>query len=246
MHVPAAHRGHGVGDAGEQPYRLLAHVVVAQARTLDHRAGDHVFVRPIAARDRQRLPRAALAVLGPAGGVALRRRQHRGRSQPGNAAAQVEQDQPDCPADGGVGAETRPEAAVAAVQADLRRIRAVDDHQRCDAVHRALHAVHVERLLQDQRQTAQHHRQVLGTAAGHHRMQRDIAHGRDIHRRRYRPDHLGCIAPRAGEHPVEACLRRRHHRQAVAPRLVEEELERIERRRCAHCAVSFAALTTLV
>ena len=105
------------------------------------------------------------------------------------------------------------------------RVRAVDDHERRDAVHRALHAVHVELVAQHELEPAQHHRQVFRLAARHQRVDRDGAHRRRLHRGRHAADQLIGIARRACEHPSHARFRRRDDGQAVRPRLFEEELE---------------------
>ncbi len=238
MHVPRAERRHRVRDAREQALGLLVRVVVAEARALDHRARDHVVVRVIAARRRERFPRAALDVLGEARGIAQRRCEDGGRGNAGDAAAQVHQHEPDRAADRCVRAKARAETAVAAVNADLSRVRPIHDHERRDTVHRALHAVQVELVAQHDFEPAEHDGQVFGLAARHQRVDRDRAHRGGLPSPAECADQFAGSRDGAVQHALDARLGGRHDRQAVRPRFLQEELEFVDHRQDADACES--------
>ena len=78
----------------------------------------------------------------------------------------------------------------------------------------------------------EHQRQVLGLAAGHHRVDRDLLDRALDEVGRHDGDDVVGRAGRALEHPQHARLGRRHDRQAVGPAAVEQRLQLVlERRR---------------
>ena len=79
----------------------------------------------------QRLPGIGLLVLGHAVGVGARMAERRLVGLAGDGPAQVEEDEFDGPADGGVGPPSRTEAVVAAVDVQLFNYWSADNHQRC-------------------------------------------------------------------------------------------------------------------
>ena len=144
VHVPRTHSRHAIRNASEQPVRFLAHIIETEPRAFDHRAGDNVILRCIALRYRQAFPWRACYVFSDARRVAQRCCKNSRRCDAGNTAAEVHHHQANCSPDRCIGAKAGTETTVAAVYADLLRIRAIDDHQRRDAMHGSLYAVHVE------------------------------------------------------------------------------------------------------
>ena len=142
----------------------------------------------------------------------------------GTAAADVADDELQGPADGGVGPVALAEHVHAAVHADGPADRAVDDQHRPDRHRGGQHAVDVELVVAGRLDGGQHDRQVLGPAAGHHGVDGDLLDGDVDEVGRHDGHDLVGRAGRALQHPQDALLGGRHHRQAVGPAPVEQRL----------------------
>ena len=220
VHVPRTHGDHGVGYSIHQTNGLVANIVEAEAGRLDHGHGDDVLIAGIALGYREAFPRMIFHILSQAVGEPGGHPKDGHRGNAGNSSAQVHQDQPDGPPDGGIGAKARPHAAVSAVDPNIGRIGAVDDHHGSHTVHGALDAVHVEFVTEHQFRGRDHHGQVLGAAAGHEGVDRYRTNGGDFHRGRDRADDIIVVASRAGEHPRDAFFSGGDHRESVGPFLL--------------------------
>ena len=199
-----------------------------QARAFHHRAGNDIVFGRVATRHGKAFPRALRHVLSETRGIAYRRAKNSGGRKARNTTAHIQQHQPDRAADRRVRAKARAEAAIAAMHADLPGVRAVDDHERSDPVHRALHAAHIELIAQDQRERTEHDRQIFRLASRHQRVDRNLAHRRHGHRRRHAADDFVGTAPRAAEHPLHALVGRRDDGETVRPFLLEKELKLVD------------------
>ncbi|MDT4849015.1 hypothetical protein FQZ97_831240 [compost metagenome] len=133
----------------------------------------------------------------------------------GPAAAHVEHDEAQGPADGGVGAVAGAEGVDAAVHADFAGDRPVDHEQGRGHVRGCLHPVEVEGLVGNGLYARQHHRRVFGLAAGHHHVD-----GQDF-TRKLAPARCDagfyevCVPAQPGHDLVDLFPGRRHNRQAV-------------------------------
>ena len=170
-------------------------------------------------------PRARLLVLADAVGVAAGMTEggHRGlaRFRP----AQVDHDETQGPADGGVGPVPGSEHSERAIERDPLPDRAVDHEQRGREVSGRRDAVKVEGRIGHRLDRREHDRQILGTAARHHRVDRHLLDGRAAVVGRDLAHEVLAIAGGAGQHPLHALARRRDHGQAVGDALVEPDLE---------------------
>ena len=140
------------------------------------------------------------------------------------APAHVAHDQLQGPPDRGVGPVALAQHVVPAVHADAPGDGTVDDQHRTAEVGRAQQAVDVEVVGAGRLDGGQDHRQVLGLAAGHHRVD-----GHLLHRGRHQVgrdggDHVLGIAAGALQHAQHPGLGGGHDRQPVAPAPVEEGL----------------------
>ena len=142
----------------------------------------------------------------------------------GRAATDVEQDQPQRPADGGVGTKGGTEAAVAGLNAQPAGNRSVDHHHRRDGVGGGLDAVEVEQRIGDRLHGGDHHRQVFRPATSHHRIDGDPLHRRLTLARRQRSHHLIAGPRRCRQHLLHRCFGRWNDWQPVRPPLFVVQL----------------------
>src|SRR5256885_16941299 len=104
---------------------------------------------------------------------------------------------------------------------------AVDDHERGGGVRRRRDAVEIERVVAPRLHGGEHDGQILGPAAGHDGVDRDLLDGGAAVVRRDEPDQLVGPAARRGDRALDAPTGRRHHGQAVGDPARVELLDRI-------------------
>ena len=204
------------------------------ARRLGGEDGDGALVAVEAALDVQRLPAAQLFMLADAGADLPRLAERRHVDLAGPAAADVADHELQGAANRRVGARSLTEDVRPAVEPDRVADGSVDDDERADEVGGGQHAVQVERIGAGRFHRGDDHREVLGLAAGHDGVDGDLLDGGRSEIGRHVGHYLGGRPRRAGEHPRDARLGRRHHRQAVGQALLVQKLERIEVGRHAH------------
>ena len=132
-------------------------------------------------------------------------------------AADVELHQPDRPANGAVGLPAGTVGARTAVEAEVVANWPVDDDQRGAGMSSGLDGVEVEHRVAHGLHCSYNHRQVLGTAPGHHRIHGQLLHrGRAPNGRNLADDVLGTQRSR-GQHGSYTLGSGRDDRQAVGP-----------------------------
>jgi hypothetical protein len=87
--------------------------------------------------------------------------------------------------------------------------------------------MHVELVRADRFDGGQDDRQILGTAAGHDRVDRDLLHGRRGEIGRDDRDHVLWVAGRSREHAKDALGRRGNNGKPVGESPVKEKLHRV-------------------
>ena len=184
-----------------------------------------------AALHRQRLPRRARFVLGEAERVLARVAERGAVDLARSTAADVAHHELQRPSDRGVGPVALTEGVAAGVHADPLGDRSVDDDDRAAHPRRGQQPVHVELVGAGGFDRGEHHRQVLGPAPGHHRVDRHLLDRALDEVGRHDGHHLVGGAGGAVEHAQHPCLGRRHHREAVGPAPFVQRLDRILERR---------------
>ena len=234
------HRAEARGERARQRVGLARELIDDAARPLAGEERDRVDA---GARRRAR-PRAAPTASPPRprrsrSGLA-RLAERRAVDLAGTAAADVADDELQRAADRRVGAVALPEALMPAFMPMRAADRAVDHDHRARRHRRREQAVHVELVGARGLDRGEHHRQVLGLAAGHHRVDRHLLDrargpGRAARPRRPRP---GAAVPL--EHAQHPRRRRRHDRQAIGPAAREAGFDLVLERRRARCGESGA------
>ncbi len=170
----------------------------------------------------QRLPRAALLVLGEGDvvvGVVVALRAHEALARH-RAALQVLRQQPIGPADGGVGVIVRPHCADAGIHLDLVAHRAVDHHHR----RRRARGRAARRDLRGRNR--QDDREILRLRARHHGVHRHLLDrvlpGRAKLGHLHLADDLVGFAAGMRQHGRDALLRRQDDGKPVGPVVLEE------------------------
>ena len=172
-------------------------------------------------------PRARLLVLGDAIGVFAGMAQRALVEVARPAAADIQQYQPQRPADCRVGAVARAEGVAVAVHADRTGNRAVDDQQGCGHVGRRLDPVQIERLGRQRQHRRAHHRRIFGLAPGHDHIDRQhLARQVAVARRHLAFDKIR-FATECRDKLVDPLAGRRHDRQPVGPALCEIPFDEI-------------------
>ena len=212
-----------IGDAAQQ---LLGVAIVPD---LEHRAcrdeRHRALVWTEAALDVPRFPRMVLFVLGDAAGVFSRRTHRRPVRDTRRVAKTIEQDEAQGASDGRIGAHARSENVIRGVDAELRGDRPVDEHHDARARKSRRNMMQHELPRRERLHRGDDHRHVLGLAARHHRVDRDLFRGhRRVSRRKFSDQRVG-REPRSGEHCVDERARRGDDRQAVGPAPVVAELD---------------------
>jgi hypothetical protein len=128
--------------------------------------------------------------IGIFAGVAVRR--HVGDA--GAVAADVDRDEAQRAAHGGIGAPAVPEDVLPAVDVQLVANRSVHDQQMGTRVGGRLATVEVVLRLHHRFDSCDDHRQILRPAARHHRVDRDLLHGGGTVARGNDPDHVVGLA----------------------------------------------------
>ena len=223
----AAQARHRVGEGHHDGLRRLAVVAQHVVRPLGGEHGDGTGLTRQPARDVQRLPRALLLQLGDAervlAGMPLRGAIEQARQGP----QAVERDEADGAPQRGVRAPAGSEHVAAGVEAEARSDRTVDDEQRRRAAGAGDRAVQREGGIGHRLQRGQQHRHVLGPAAGHHGVDRDLL-GRDrAPARRLAQHDVVRPAPGGLEKPAHRLRGRRHHGEPVRPAALEVRLDRL-------------------
>jgi len=177
--------------------------------------------------DGQRLPRARLFVLADAVGVAPRVRERRHADVARSRPTQIHAHQPHGAADRRVGAPARAEHARARIDLELRADRAVHDHERRRRVGRRRDPMQVERLIADRLDRRDHDRQVLRTASGHNRVDRDLLDGGAPVVGRHERHELSTVTPRSGDGSLDEPPGRGNDREPIGHSAGEEALDRV-------------------
>ena len=230
VEVVAAERRHGRGEGLDDPDRVGAYVLGHRVGRLGVDHGDRAFIGGEAPLDVQRLPRVGVFMLADAEGVLAGVAVLAEIDFRRDGAAEVDQDQPHGPADGGVGPPARSEDAVAVVDPEPLDDGAVDDDQRRAGMGRRLAMRQPVGRLRHRLDRGDQHRKIFGLTAGHHRVDGDLPQRRLAHGGRNDGDEGVGVAPRhAGEQPIDALRRRRHDGQSIGPALfIEVVIDRIE------------------
>ena len=216
-----------VGERGGQLRRRAALLVHEPAHALAVEQGNGRRARRYAAGDRERRPVRVGLVLGEAEGVFAGIALHRAVDLARPAATDIADDELEGPADGGVGAVALAERVQAPVHADAPCDGAVHDDHRPREMGRAEQAVHGEARYQRGFDRRQHGREIFGPAAGHDGVDGRLLHGAGRKIGRNLANDLVGRPRRAGQHPGDAQVGRRHDRQAVGPAPVERRLHRV-------------------
>ena len=136
--------------------------------------------------------------------------------------------QADGAADRGVGAVAGPEQIDVGIHADLVGQRTADDQQRRRSPGTGGRAMEVEVGTVHRLEGGNHDGKVLGQASGHHGVHRRCVQ-RQVEAGRRMPGDHGLWRPAVrGQHRLHPVDRRRHHRQAVGPALLETEIDGAE------------------
>ncbi len=143
-------------------------------------------------------------------------------------AADVDHDEAQRAAHGGVRPPPVTEHVLPAVHIELLAYRTVDDQEVGAGMGRGLAAVEVVLRLHHGLDRRDQDRQIFGPAARHHRVDRDLLDGGDAVPRRDARDHVMRCAVRVAQHLPDRVLRRRKYRQAVGPALIAALLEELE------------------
>ena len=223
-------------------------VVVAEGA---HRVGEHVehlLGRPVAedavralAREHRHRVRAARAaallverrpggvrrLLGDAEGVLARVGEGRLVRLPRRGPPEIPEREPHRAADGGVRAIAVAEDAVARVEAELARDRPSHDHERHAHVGRLADAVQIVRGVEERLQGGEDHREMLGPAAAHHRVDRELLDRRGAALGRDQAEALLGVAPGVLDQRLDAAPGGEDDREAVGPPAREAELDRL-------------------
>ena len=148
----------------------------------------------------------------------------------GDGGAGVHQDEANGAADGGVGAVARSEQVVAGVDVQVAHHGAVDDGQDGRAAHAGGRADEVEDRVEHGLGGSEHDGHVLGEAAGHHGVGRDLADG-DLAAALWElADHLAGGSAAALDELRDAGLGGRDDGQAVSPAELVATLDGLEGR----------------
>ena len=145
--------------------------------------------------------------------------------QAGQGAADVTHHQTDRPPDREVGPPARSEQVVAGVDVELAGDRSIHDHEHRGAAGRRPRPVITPARVTDPLDRRHDHRQILGLAAGHDRVDGDLLGG-DGHRPVL--DECDLLARRQArrlEHRAHSIRRGWDHRKTVGPALLETELD---------------------
>ena len=130
-------------------------------------------------------------------------------------ASDVQEDEPDGAADGGVGAEARAEAPAAGVDAHGAPVLAVHDNEGRHGMSGRLHAVEVERGIEHRLHRRGDDREMGRLAAGHHGVDGELLEGGLTPERGHGPQRA--IGRTAGEHGPDALGGGGHDGQSIAP-----------------------------
>jgi hypothetical protein len=148
---------------------------------------------------------------------------HRSLSRLGSA--DIDHHESKGPPDRGIGPVSGTEDSERAVEADALPDRAIHHDEGGGEVGRRRHAVKIEGGIAGGLDRREHHREIVGTAARHDRIDGDLLHrGPSIVRRDLAHD-LRAAAGGAREHPLHALSRGGHHGQAIGHPLVEPDIE---------------------
>ncbi len=194
--MPLAHRvvvregAHRRADRVEDPLRVVGHVVGDAVRRLGGDHEDGGILRAEAFLHMVGSERARLLVLRDAVGVAAGPAEGRHADHARRRPADVDPAQAHRPADGRVRPPAGTENAGPRVDVERGADRAVHDHQRRDRIRRAGDAEQAEALVAHRLDRGDHHREILGAAACHHRVDRDFLHGGAAEAGRHHGDHL--------------------------------------------------------
>ena len=226
-HLVVLDHGQRGGQRRAEIGRGAAALIVHGDRRVGRQQRHGVVAGREAVLHRQRVPRAGLLALPDAVGIAAGMRERRHADDTGPGAAHVDADEAQGAADRRVGAPARSEQPGAAVDVQAVADRPVDDDQRRRRVGRRRDAVQVERVVAHRFHCRDHHRQVVGPAARHDRVDRDLLDGGAAVVGRHLGDQLVGGAARRLDGARDPLGRGRHHRQAVGHAARVELLDRI-------------------
>src|SRR5262245_30844886 len=231
--VTTQHCRIGCDRAHRRAYRVedaLRVVAVVIGHAVRRFRGDREYgrlIRRVAVFDMVWGERTVLLVLANAVGVLGRIAKGAlvevGRPAPAN----VEHDEANGAANGGIGPVAGAERIRAAVHADRAGNRAVDDHQRRRQVGRRLHAVEIERWVGESEHGGTYHRGVFGFAAGHDHVDGENLAGQRAPAWRDLALDEGWVAAQRRNDGVDLVLRRRDDGQTVGPAALEIEFHQV-------------------
>ena len=149
---------------------------------------------------------------------------------PRRATTDVQQDEAESSADGSVGTPALTKDVVASIHSQFPSEGTVEDQQWSTRMGGALHRVEVELPFEQSLNRGNDNREVLGQAAGHHRIDGEFLDRGDAVFGRHRAKFVLRVTVSPGQELFHPLRRRRNNRQPIGPALVVEPVvDRFER-----------------
>src|SRR6266542_3170114 len=209
---------------GDELWRLAAQMVVDDEGPLAREDCHRALAMPMAALDVERLPGRDLLVLADAVGVAAGMAEggHGNLTRPG--APEIDHDEPEGAADGGIGAEAGAKDTGRAVDTQSLADGTVHDDQRRRGIRRARLPVEIEGRIAGRLDDGKHDGKVVRTTPGHDGVDGELLHRCPTEIGRHLGNQRLTRPPRRLDHALYTLARRRHHGEAVGDAALEPDL----------------------